>query len=177
MPPTPSCARVHRKEKKAAPSQLSTDWVMWAQNCQRMPKYWTFWTRTFRGCQQILSVSLVTSDFRTQLAHLPAQQVEDILSLLGGFEKTVFETRTMSLMPPVRKLDMDITETADARPVAMRHYPVAPQHMPELERQIKALLDAGIIRESVSLYASPVFFAPKKDDKLRLCVDYRRLNR
>ena len=68
-------------------------------------------------------------------------------------------------------------EELSARPVAMRHYPVAPQHMPELERQIKALLDAGIIRESFSLYASPVLFAPKKDSKLRLCVDYRRLNR
>ena len=65
-------------------------------------------------------------------------------------------------MPPVHQLDMDTTETVDARPVAMRHYPVAPQHMPELERQIKALLDAGIIRESVSLYASPVLFKPKK---------------
>jgi len=104
----------------------------------------------------------VTSEVRTQLAHLPTQQVEDILSLLGGFEKTVFETRTMPRIPPVRQLDMDITETADARPVAMRHYPVAPQHMPVLERQIKALLDAGIIRESVSLYASPVLFKPKK---------------
>ena len=80
-------------------------------------------------------------------------------------------------MPPVRQLDMDITETADAWPVAMRHYPVAPQHMPELERQIKALLDAGIIRESVSLYASPVLFARKKDSKLRLSVDYHCLNR
>jgi len=83
----------------------------------------------------------------------------------------------MPRMPPVRQLDMNITETVDARPVSMRHYPVAPQHMPELERQIKALLDAGIIRESVSLYASPVLFAPKKDGNLRLCVDYRRLNR
>jgi len=112
-----------------------------------MPKYWTFWTRTFRVCQQILSVPFVTSEVRTQLAHLPAQQVEDILSLLGGFEKTVFDTRTMPRMPPVRQLDMDITETADARPVAMRRYPVAPQHMPELERQIKALLHAVFSRK------------------------------
>jgi len=71
---------------------------------------------------------------------------------------------------------MDITDTPDARPVAMRHYPVAPQHMPELEKQIKVLLDAGIIRENVSLNASPVLFAPKNDGKLCLCVDYWRLN-
>jgi len=42
---------------------------------------------------------------------------------------------------------------------------------------MKALLDAGIIRENISLYAFPVLFAPKKDGKLRLCVDYQRLNR
>ena len=107
------------------------------------------------------SFDFVISEVHTQLAHLPAQQVEDILTLLGGFEDTVFETRTMPRMPPVRQLDMDITETTEARPVAIRHYPVAPQHMLELERQIKALLDAGIIRESVSLYAFPVLFAPK----------------
>jgi len=122
------------------------------------------------------SFDFVTSEVRTQLAHLPLEQVDEILTLLGGFESTLFETRAMPRMPPPRQLDMDITETPDARPVAMRHYPVAPQHMPELERQIKTLFDAGIIRESVSLYASPVLFAPKKDGKLRLCVDYRRLN-
>ena len=116
------------------------------------------------------SFDFVTSEVRTQLAHLPLEQVDEILTLLGGFESTVFETRAMPRMPPPRQLDMDITETSDARPVAMRHYPVAPQHMPELERQIKALLDAGIIRESVSLYASPVLFAPKKDGKLRCAL-------
>ena len=76
----------------------------------------------------------------------------------------------MPRMPPPRQLDMDITETPEARPVAMRHYPVAPQNMPELERQIKALLDADIICESISLYTSPVLFAPKKDGKFRLCA-------
>ena len=76
-------------------------------------------------------------------------------------------------MPPPRQLDMDITETPDARPVPMRHYPVEPKHMPELEQQIIGLLDAGIIRENVSLYESPVLFVPKKDGKLRLCVTTR----
>jgi len=82
----------------------------------------------------------------------------------------------MPRMPPRRELDKDITETSGARPVSGCPYPVSPQHLPELERQITALLKAGIIRRSVSLYASPVLFAPKKDRKLRLCTDYHRLN-
>ena len=90
------------------------------------------------------------------------------MTLLRGYEETVFETRTMPRMPPRRELDMDIMETLGARPVLGRPYPVSLQHLP----QIAALLKAGIIRWSVSLYASPVLFAPKKDGKLRLCIDY-----
>ena len=168
MPPTQSCARVHRKEEKqsspAAVHRLGDAGKVLPEDAEILD----FLDADIPGSSTNpeRSFDVVTSEVRTQLAHLPTQQVEDILSLLGGFEKTVFETRTMPRMPPVQ----DITETAHARPVAKRHYPVAPQHMPELERQIKALLDAGIIRKSVSLYASPVLFAPKKDGKLRLCV-------
>ena len=118
------------------------------------------------------SFDFVTSEVCAQLGHLSFQKQEDILTLLRGYEDTVFETRTMPRMPPRRELDMDITETPGARPVSGRPYPVSPQHMPELARQIAALLKAGIIQRSVSLYASPVLFALKKEGKLRLCIDY-----
>jgi len=39
------------------------------------------------------SSDFVTSEVRTQLAHLPLEQVDEILPLLGGFESSVFETR------------------------------------------------------------------------------------
>merc|ERR1712127_124501 len=87
----------------------------------------------------------------------------------------VFETRTMPRAPPHRKVDLDVT-LRDAEPVYRRPYPVAAHHMQELNRQIKVLLDAGIIRSSASAYGAPVLFAPKADGKLRLCVDYRALN-
>jgi len=123
------------------------------------------------------SFDFVTSEVRAQLGHLSLQKQEDILTLLQGYEATVFETRTMPRMPPRRELDMDITETPGLRPVSGRPYPVSPQQLPELERQFTALLKAGIIRQSVSLYASPVLFALKKDGKLRLYIDYHQLNR
>ena len=63
-------------------------------------------------------------------------------------------------------------------PTNRRLYKVDPQHLPELNRQIRVLLDAGIIRKTISQQydGSPVLFAPtgtgKKGSKLRLCVDY-----
>jgi len=98
------------------------------------------------------SFDFVTSKVRAQLGHQSFQDQEDILTLLRGYEDTVFETRTMPRMPPRRELDIYITETPGARPVSGHSYPVSPQHLPELERQIKTLLKAGIIRRSVSLY-------------------------
>ena len=78
---------------------------------------------------------------------------------------------------PHRHWDLDITEMEGARPQAGRPYPVAPQHLPELNRQIEVLERVGIIHRSKSLYGAPVLFAHKKDGKLRLCIDYRKLNR
>ena len=43
--------------------------------------------------------------------------------------------------------------------------------------QIQGLLDKGFIRPSTSPWGAPVLFSKKKDKTLRLCIDYRQLNR
>lgn len=45
-----------------------------------------------------------------------------------------------------------------------------------VKEHINQLLDAQVIRESSSPYASPIVLVRKKDGSLRLCVDYRQLN-
>jgi len=114
---------------------------------------------------------------RTKLSHLSRMKQDAIVSLLKTYEPTVLETRTVPRLAPHRQWDLDITEEEGAQPVAARPYPVAPQNLPELNQQIAALEKAGIIRRSRSLYGATVLFAPKKDGKLRLCIDYRKLNR
>lgn len=46
-----------------------------------------------------------------------------------------------------------------------------------LKQELQNMLDADIIRPSVSPFASPITIAPKEDGTFRLCTDYRALNK
>ncbi|TMW85842.1 hypothetical protein EJD97_022394 [Solanum chilense] len=54
---------------------------------------------------------------------------------------------------------------------------MAPAELKELKEQLKHLLDKGFIRPSISPWGAPVLFVRKKDGSLRMCIDYRQLNK
>jgi hypothetical protein len=51
-----------------------------------------------------------------------------------------------------------------------------PAELAELKKQLQELLDKGFIHPSTSPWGCPALFVKKKDESLRLCVDYRPLN-
>ena len=59
----------------------------------------------------------------------------------------------------------------------MTPYRMAPVELQELRVQLQKLLDKGFIRPSTSPWGAPVLFVKKEDKTLRLCIDYRQLNR
>lgn len=54
---------------------------------------------------------------------------------------------------------------------------MAPAELRQLKAQIQELLDKGFIRPSASPWGAPVLFVKKKDGSMRMCMDYRQLNR
>ncbi|CAN4101360.1 unnamed protein product [Withania somnifera] len=54
---------------------------------------------------------------------------------------------------------------------------MAPAELRELKVRLRDLLDKGFIRSSVSPWGAPVLFVKKKDGSIRMCIDYRRLNK
>ena len=67
-------------------------------------------------------------------------------------------------------------ETHNAPPIRERPRRMPPVLQAETDRQIKEMLNRGIIEPSTSPWASPVVLVTKKDGSRRFCTDYRRFN-
>ena len=62
-------------------------------------------------------------------------------------------------------------------PILVIPYRMTPLELKELKTQLEELLNKGFIYPSTSPWEALVLFVKKKDDTLRLCIDYRKLNR
>jgi hypothetical protein len=60
--------------------------------------------------------------------------------------------------------------------VQRRPYRLSPVEKDIVKEKVNSLLEAGVIRESSSPFASPILLVKKKDNTDRMCVDYRELN-
>jgi hypothetical protein len=81
---------------------------------------------------------------------------------------------------PGMLLDRDIEFAIELQPgtspISKRPYRMPPAKLVELKKQLQELLDKGFIRPSTSPWGCPALFVKKKEESLRLCIDYRPLN-
>jgi hypothetical protein len=79
-------------------------------------------------------------------------------------------------MPLDRDIEFAIELQPGTTPISMRPYRMPPAELAELKKQLQELLDKGFIHPSTSPWGCPALFVKKKDESLRLCIDYRPLN-
>jgi hypothetical protein len=79
-------------------------------------------------------------------------------------------------MPPDQEVEFTIQLQSGTAPISRRQYKMAPKELAELKIQLKELLDKGYIHPSSAPWGCTTFFMKKKDQSLRLCVDYQPLN-
>ncbi|XP_006584211.2 uncharacterized protein [Glycine max] len=79
-------------------------------------------------------------------------------------------------LPPARDTDHQIHLRPDATPVNVRPYKYPYYQKREIETQVEAMLQRGIIQPSKSPFSSSVLLVKKSDNTWRFCVDYRALN-
>jgi len=80
-------------------------------------------------------------------------------------------------LPPSRNVDHHIEVLPGSTPPTRPTYQLSLTEMDELRRQLDDLLERGFIRPSKSPYGAPVLFVRKKEGDMRMCVDYRALNK
>ena len=114
---------------------------------------------------------LVMSDYTTRYpegvpgAGIGSQEVPAEIIILGKF------LDVMSSIPGcTTEVEHKVTTTG-TRPVRLTSYQLPHAYRDLVEREIKEMLDAGVIEPSLHEWASPVVLVGKKDGALRLCVD------
>ncbi|RVX16738.1 Retrovirus-related Pol polyprotein from transposon 17.6 [Vitis vinifera] len=88
-----------------------------------------------------------------------------------------FLAKDLPGLPPEREVEFTIDLVPGTGPMSKAPYRMAPVELKELKVQLQELLDKGFIRPSVSPWGAPVLFVKKKDGSMRLCIDYRELNK
>ena len=118
------------------------------------------------------------------------QQLLDKLDLSNISDWTdVEQGKVRSLMEKYEHLfaltDLELGKTSlvkhqinlsDAQPFKERYRKIPPHQYEEVKKHLEEMLKVGVIRKSISPWASAVVLVRKKDGSLRFCIDLWKLN-
>ncbi|GBG72921.1 hypothetical protein CBR_g12642 [Chara braunii] len=122
----------------------------------------------------IASIRDLRPDLGDPFADPPPPSVPpDIQNLLDRFLEVLAKPHGV----PTRSVRHTIELVEGVVPPKGCVYRMGPGVLEELRQQIDEMIDKGWIKPSESEFGAPMLFVPKKGGKLRMCIDYRGLNR
>lgn len=138
------------------------------------------------GVTEVQSIVAVVGAQNAEVASTVLEQVEELdLSSLSEVERCQVRALLYKFQSVFSTGEGDLGCTnlichdiplVDETPIRQRFRRIPPSEYEVVKAHINQLLEAEIIRESCSPFASPIVLVKKKDGSLRMCVDYRQLN-
>ena len=119
------------------------------------------------GCKGFLA-SIVDPSKETELTPEDVPVVREYVSVFP---------RDLPGLPPDREIVFSIELMPRTAPISRVPYRLAPIELKELKVQLEDMIEKRFIRPSHSPWGAPVLFVKKKDGSLRLCIDYKGLNK
>lgn len=104
-------------------------------------------------------------------SNLTIEQQEMVREILHEFRDVLSEVPGQTNL-----VEHDIQLTTN-EPLRSKPYPLPFALREEVSKEVKSMLEMGIIEKCDSPYASPVVMVRKSDNNFRLCVDYRKVNK
>ena len=117
-----------------------------------------------KGCEAFLALILNST-----------KRASEYISMIREFTDVFLEE--LPRVPPKREVDLSIEVVQGTTPISRTPYRMAPTELKELKTQLQELLDKGFIRPNVSPWGAPILFVKKKDGTLRMCNDYKQINK
>ncbi|KAH0808186.1 hypothetical protein GEV33_014604 [Tenebrio molitor] len=121
--------------------------------------------------REVNTVPVVPSEVNTDLT---AEEATPVIELINEYKDLV--ARNMKQIGCTNLTEMDIKLTDD-RPVFYRPYRMSFSEREQVKDIVQELIAADIVEPSESPFASPILLVKKKTGDVRLCVDYRALNK
>src|SRR3954470_15294793 len=127
--------------------------------------------RLIKKCERAFIVTIRSVEHAKEILH----DDQKLQKLIQEFQDVFPDDLTK--LPPHRNVDHRIELVPGAEPPHKRIYQLSQVELEVLKNTIRELLEKGYIRPSKSPYGAPILFVQKKDGTLRLCIDYRALNK
>jgi hypothetical protein len=134
------------------------------------------WEKECVGGYGIMCVMRVLDEYEPKEATKLVTSAKCIKQILEEFPDVMPEELPEDL-PSRRRVDHAMEVVPGMAPPAKAPYRMSHEELKELKVQLEELLVKGYIKPNKSPYGAPVLFVHKKDGILRMCVDYRTLNK